>query len=181
MSKKRQGILYFRLIHVNRNSHEFRSSHQSHSHVLLSVNIRQIFVRTSCHVTVSRPQESKPADIIVHYWMYPSSRHKNNSKSTFFREKGLGRGTWPRKMAAKGVVTSDLYKRLNSASIIWAPPEIEAGSRPTYALICKRRHIGWSHHEEWVAIFYCCEFVVFAYNHEIDEQSKSISLNIRKL
>ena len=67
--------LYFRLIHVNRNSHEFRSSHQSHSHVLLSVNIRQIFVRTSCHVTASRPQESKPADNIVR-WMYPSSRHK---------------------------------------------------------------------------------------------------------
>ena len=48
---------------------------------------------------------------------------------------------------------------------------------PTYALICKRPHIGWSHHEEWVAIFYRCEFVVFANNHEIDEQSKSILLN----
>ena len=112
--KNDKESLYFRLIH--KNSHEFRSSHQSH--VLLSVNIRQIFVRTSRHVTASRPQESKPADNIVHYWMYPSSRHKNNSKSTFSREKGLWRGTWQRKMAAKGVVTSDLYKRLNSASII---------------------------------------------------------------
>ena len=84
--KNYKESLYFRLIH--KNSHEFRSSHQSHS--LLSVNIRQIFVRTSCHVTVSRPQESKPADIIVHYWMYPSSRHKNNSKSTFSAKKAWG-------------------------------------------------------------------------------------------
>ena len=52
--------------------------------------------------------------------------------------------------------------------------ELKPEVTPTYALICKRRHIGWSHHEEWVAIFCCCEFVVFAYNHEIDEQSKSL-------
>ena len=66
-----------------------------------------------------------------------------------------------------------------SASIIWAPPEIEAHF---YPLICNCDAIfGWSHHEEWVAIFYCCEFIVFTYNHEIDEESKSILLNIRKL
>ena len=48
--KNDKESLYFRLIHVNRNLHEFRSSHQSH--VLVSVNIRQIFVR-KCSYLIS--------------------------------------------------------------------------------------------------------------------------------
>ena len=71
-------------------------------------------------------------------------------------------------------IPTDLYidwiEHLLSERLQRLKPEVT----PTCALICKRRYIEWSHHEERVAIFYCCEFVVFAYNHEIDEQSKSI-------
>ena len=40
----------------------------------------------------------------------------------------------------------DLYKRLHllSERLQKLKPEVT----PTYALICKRRHIGWSQHEE---------------------------------